>query len=209
MANNKCDICEEKIPDGTKVVCCDSCHVIMHPVEACTGLNASELRAAVIQKRTLMFFCKTCREAFRAAPALVRQIKDLKEEIEGIKRELEGVKMQKCTHGETEVDTKQIFTEFQERANKSKNFIIFNAKESQSDELSVRIEDDKKVVQEVCRLLDVQQSVNGAEVIDKVLRLGTKKEGYNRPLKVVCTDPSFVKRVVKAKRKLLESAYIR
>lgn len=204
---NNCNSCKNTIPEASKAVCCDSCHIVMHPLEACTGLNASELRAVVIQKRTMLYFCKTCREAFKNVPALLHQIGELKNELELLKKELETVKKHKCNHGDSEISTEEIVNEIQERANRSRNFIIYNVKESGSDVLSERIEDDKKVVLEVFETLNITSSSGDKNKVEKVLRIGRKSVGSCRPIKVICADPSCVKEVLKAKKKLVHSDY--
>ncbi|KAG5863799.1 hypothetical protein JTB14_025151 [Gonioctena quinquepunctata] len=85
-----CTVCEKDV--GDKFAICDSCHCIQHPVEACTGLSSSELRAVIIQKRTLVYFCQECRTSFKNIPTLLREIKSFKTEFTSLKKEVDELK---------------------------------------------------------------------------------------------------------------------
>ncbi|KAG5886058.1 hypothetical protein JTB14_009507 [Gonioctena quinquepunctata] len=80
-----CTVCEKDV--GDKFAICDSCHCIQHPVEACTGLSSSELRAVIIQKRT-----QECRTSFKNIPTLLREIKSFKTEFTSLKKEVDELK---------------------------------------------------------------------------------------------------------------------
>ncbi|KAG5882975.1 hypothetical protein JTB14_026433 [Gonioctena quinquepunctata] len=79
----------------------------MRFVIACTGLAASEVRAVVIQKRSLVFFCGECREAFKSAPALIRQIQNMEFTSEYMKKEVDSLRFelnQMAQHRSTKKD---------------------------------------------------------------------------------------------------------
>lgn len=169
----------------------------MHPLEECTGLASSELRAVILQKRTLMFFCKDCRHAFKSAPALMRQIEALKSEVIALKQEIEDIKMKIEERKIPEMEN--LMMEVQERTNRSLNFMIYNAKEHESSELKTRIEEDKKVVSKVIELMGIEETTGK---ILKVIRVGKKSPNKNRPLKVICLTNDFVNLVIKFRHKL-------
>ncbi|KAG5884373.1 hypothetical protein JTB14_003320 [Gonioctena quinquepunctata] len=87
---DRCRVCEKDV--GDKSAICDSCHGLQHPVGACTGLSSSELRAVIIQKRTLVYFCQECRTSFKNIPTLLREIKSFKTEFTSLKKEVDQLK---------------------------------------------------------------------------------------------------------------------
>ncbi|KAG5898316.1 hypothetical protein JTB14_023005 [Gonioctena quinquepunctata] len=138
--NSNCASCDNEL--GEKLVCCDSCHIVLHPTEECTGLATSELRAAVLQKRTLMFLCKECRLAFKSTPVVLRQIEILRAEVKTLKQELDQVKEK--AEGNNHQNMESFMSEVQDRMSRSCNFMLYNSPENDSSELKTRIEADKK-----------------------------------------------------------------
>lgn len=194
--SNRCGTCDKDL--GDKPVCCDSCHIAMHPIEDCTGLAPSELRAVILQRRTLMFLCKSCRTAFKSAPSLLRQIEVLASEVKSLKQEMNLLKQQ------AKPNMEPLIFEVQDRVSRANNFMIFNAKENSSSELKIRIEADKKVVTEVMDLMGIE---NNTDKIVKVLRVGVQKSNKPRPLKVICSDSRLVNSVIRSKSKLYSSEF--
>ncbi|KAG5876694.1 hypothetical protein JTB14_025820 [Gonioctena quinquepunctata] len=65
--------------------------ILLILVEACTGLSSSELRAVIIQKRTLVYFCQECRTSFKNIPTLLSfktEFTSLKKEVDELKNEM-------------------------------------------------------------------------------------------------------------------------
>ncbi|KAL3287328.1 hypothetical protein HHI36_001803 [Cryptolaemus montrouzieri] len=85
-----CKVCSGSIED--KPICCDSCHIAQHPTEAYTGLCSSELRAVVLLKRTMFYFCQNYRVSFKSIPMLLREMQAFKAEILSVKNEVEVLK---------------------------------------------------------------------------------------------------------------------
>ncbi|KAG5893071.1 hypothetical protein JTB14_021573 [Gonioctena quinquepunctata] len=55
-------------------------------------ISTSEVRAIVLQKRSLLYFCEECRVAFKSAPKLLSEIRDMRMEIDTLKQEMKTLK---------------------------------------------------------------------------------------------------------------------
>ncbi|KAG5864012.1 hypothetical protein JTB14_037727 [Gonioctena quinquepunctata] len=187
---------------GEKLVCCDSCDIVLHPTEECTGLATSELRAAVLQKRKLMFLCKECRLAFTSTPLVIRQIEILRAEVKTLKQELDQVKER--AEGTNHQNMESFMSEVRNRMSRSCNFMLYNSPENDSSELKTRIVADKKAVTDVMDLMGVEDA---SENIIKVLRVGIKNSMKPRPLKVICSDSNYVNSIIKSKNKLYSTEF--
>lgn len=115
-----CATCKHTL--GEKTISCDSCHVAMHPTEECTGLGSSEIRAAVVQKRTLFFFCTDCRLAFKSVPLVIRKLENLTAELEILKIEVQKLKEEKS---QELLNTEDIISELCERQKRANNVLVF------------------------------------------------------------------------------------
>ncbi|KAG5882677.1 hypothetical protein JTB14_026088 [Gonioctena quinquepunctata] len=155
--NSNCASCDNEL--GDKLVCC-----------------WSELRAAVLQKRTVMFLCKECRLAFKSTPVVIRQIEILRVEVKTLK--LDQVKEK--AEGNNHQNMESFMSEVQDRMSRYCNFMLYNSPENDSSELKTRIEADKKAVTDVMDLMGVEDA---SEKMIKVLRVGMKNSMKPRPLK--------------------------
>lgn len=186
---SKCETCGDVL--GDKFIACDSCHVLTHPSEGCTGLGASELRAVVIQKRTLVYFCEECRQAFKSVPKLLRQIDNLRSEVNSLKDEILKLKDMKK---DTPMSSEDIISELHERQKRANNLLIFNLPEP--DNVSDDLDQVKTLVTKAA----------GASITDindiKVFRFGKKNKNGHRPLKVVLKSNRDVHAVIKNKHNI-------
>lgn len=185
---NNCHTCNSTL--GDKVVSCDSCHIVMHPTEDCTGLCASEIRATVIQKRTLFFFCSDCRLAFKNVPALLRQIEVLKSEIDSLKKEVSSLKEA------TKVTDESVVAEMCERQKRASTIVLFNVSEDGQV-------DDMRLAKDV-----VMDLVSEELVIKKVFRSGKKNKKGARALKIVFSNAADASKLLRAKRGVLKEKQI-
>ncbi|KAJ8982416.1 hypothetical protein NQ317_017218 [Molorchus minor] len=158
---DQCGTCKLKISDDDKFISCDSCRVMLHLQEKCCTLSSTEIRAVVMQKRTLLFFCDECRTAFKNVPMLIRKIKDLDSEVDRLKHEVELLKNQ---NNSANIET--MFMEINERMIRSNNLMIYNVPESTSNILDEKIIDDNLAVNDILKNLVLQ---NDSVQVQKVL----------------------------------------
>lgn len=196
--SNSCASCQQDFNDNDKFATCDSCHIAVHANERCASLSLTEVRAILLQKRSLAFFCQECRSAFKSVPLLIRQINDLKLEVLELKKEVNTLKEQKS------LGTEDIYHEVQDRLSRANNFIIFNAEEQKSDILSERVEADKKLTDKVLEQLGCGNVSNN---IVKVVRVGKVSHNKTRPVKVICDNSQLVKSILKSKAALYSTNY--
>ena len=86
-----------------------------------------------------------------------------------------------------------------ERENRVRNFVVFQAKESESDKSEERIRHDEDLVKEL--LTEIQVEVT----VEKVIRLGRRESGKLRPLKVALKDSSDKTQVMDNLKKLRDA----
>lgn len=187
-----CVTCKLNIKDkDEKIIGCDSCNVTMHLNEKCTGLSPSELRAIVIQKRVILFFCEDCRGAFKRVPVLIKKLDEMQHIIESLQKEVQQLKDQKEA-----LNMEAILHEAQERQVRSNNFMLYNVNESNSGIIEERINADTTVVNKILEKVDVP-----LENLVKVTRVG-KKGGKPRPLKIKLSNSQTVFKILRNKNKL-------
>ncbi|KAG5881417.1 hypothetical protein JTB14_004512 [Gonioctena quinquepunctata] len=174
--------------DKDKLVKCDSCRTIFHANENCTNLAASELRAVILQSRSLIFFCNECRMAFKKVPLLIRQMEDIKNDVTELKEYVKALKnenkvlkenLMKIESSETNFDMEEFMNEMEERKKRSNNIMILNINESNAVNRNDRIKDEKKRVKEVLAHADI--ALNEF----KAIRMGKYDGRKIRPIKVI------------------------
>lgn len=199
---DECGKCCSKVSDEEKSISCDSCHIPFHLRDKCSNLSPSEIKAVVIQKCVLLFFCDQCRTAFKNVPMLIRKIDNLNTEVEKLKKEVDELK----TQSNFRISPEEVLAETEERIVRSSNVIIYNVKESLAESVAQRIVDDKEVITKILRETGVTVEIN------KVVRIGKKQPDNhnnkkNRPIKVVLSNPKIAKEILKNKNKLSTSGY--
>lgn len=85
-----CETCKFHLDD--RIITCESCHGAQHLTESCTGLSSTELRALILVKKTLFYFCQACRDAFKSLSMPLREINSFKNELIAQKREINEVR---------------------------------------------------------------------------------------------------------------------
>lgn len=196
-----CEKCKQVVSPQDKQVNCDCCRVIFHLTEDCAGMSTSEQRAIVLQKRCLLYFCGECRDAFKAAPLVIRRVKELQEEVNTLKQELQALRMARQTPDNIE----QILSESHERSIRSKNIMVYDAPESSANDIQGRILHDKHIAQQIFEKVGCQNKV--ADIL-KVMRVG--KGGVNnkpRPLKVVCSNTEIVNAILRSRKRMDPNSY--
>lgn len=200
MPITKCSKCNQGVKADDKQIFCDCCRVTYHLNESCSELSASELRAVVLQKRTLMFLCPECRDAFKSAPMVIRRVKELQTEVDTLKKEIMELKNSQRTS-----DVEQILLEAHERSTRAYNLMIYDAPESSETSLQSKIDHDMKLTKDIFTKLGLQ---NECVAISKVIRVGQKGAGRKpRPLKAICNNTDIIKIALRSKQKLQSCAY--
>lgn len=141
-----------------------------------------------------------CREAFKAAPALLRQIKDMKNQIDKLKQEIDDLK----SHERPFTDMESVYYEMNERIKRSTNFMLYNVPESQSRNLQERIADDRREVTNI--LTEINAEVPELD-LKNIIRVGKSNGGKPRPLKVVTTNAQYIKRILHLKNMIRNSIW--
>ncbi|KAG5876232.1 hypothetical protein JTB14_000876 [Gonioctena quinquepunctata] len=195
MDDNRCEVCKLDIdPDSADVVCCDSCRAYFHfssdKRKNCSFVSSTERRALALQNCSLIFFCKTCREAFKNVP----KFDSLKSEIANLEDEIAELRNDRA-----ETNLEEIFSEVNERMARANNIMLYNAEESKAPLSTVRINDDKTVFSAVCANLDI--TIENIVEITRVCRKCNKP----RPLKVTLNNTNNVHRLLRASFKLKNS----
>ncbi|KAG5863659.1 hypothetical protein JTB14_036598 [Gonioctena quinquepunctata] len=121
-----CKGCEKSVNDNEERVMCDSCKDVFHSTKEknCSGMTTTEYRAVMLQKRSTLFFCFECKEAFKNVPMLLRQIMESKNQVEDLKKEVEDMKSEIKMIKETKATSLE-----EEKERKEKNVIVLNIEE--------------------------------------------------------------------------------
>lgn len=190
-----CGKCRVEITEKERFMSCDCCKIPVHLTEECAGLCASEIKAVVIQKRVLLFFCDDCRTSFKQVPLLVRKVQELQKEVKDLRDEVKQLKESKANIGVYgQLSPEEIVNEINERQKRASNVIIYNLKESVCESYEQKLADDKNtVVQIINNLADVDTNSI------KVFRLGRPNPENVRPIKVLLNNSSDVLKILKNK----------
>ncbi|CAG9771720.1 unnamed protein product [Ceutorhynchus assimilis] len=183
-----CHKCSKPISaeQAEKAPRCDSCRVIFHLEEKCSGLCASEQRAIVVQKRIMLFFCDDCVLSFKKIPLLTNKFIQLEEQIKSLKEEIEVIKqnnLQPDTSDPARFDS--VILEIQERAERANNLMVYGVPESRSGDLQQRVVDDKTALSPVLDDIGLDQN----DVV-RVLRVGQLSEVENNNMKNFGNQPT-------------------
>ncbi|CAG9821972.1 unnamed protein product [Phaedon cochleariae] len=126
----------------------------------------------------------------------ILKIEKLIETNKSVEKEVNEIEKYVESNHHAHFDSEALYMEVQDRAHRSKNIIIYDVQESQSEEYSVRISFDKQQCQKVLDSLNVQTEEF------KVIRLG-RPSNKPRPLKVFFLYNNIALACLKNKRKLL------
>uniref|UniRef100_A0A6P7GXQ7 Uncharacterized protein LOC114347768 n=1 Tax=Diabrotica virgifera virgifera TaxID=50390 RepID=A0A6P7GXQ7_DIAVI len=190
-----CKQCNLEIKSQDKHIYCDCCRTTFHLTEECSGMSASEMRAVVLQKRTLMFLCLECRDAFKSAPMVVRKMSELQDEVNSLKRELQELKSSPVSS-----NIELILSEAHERSIRANNLMVYDVPESSAIDFQDKIRHDTQIVHQIFEKVGHQTKVPD---IVKVLRVGQKgRNNKPRPIKIICNNSETVKHIFRSKRRL-------
>lgn len=192
-------------------------------------MSTTEIRAMQLQKqRSVIFFCKDCKESFVKIPLLLNkitlldnevsslkgEISSLKEEVTSLTVEIDNLKQQQqhCTqnlaHGsepgpiDIQSNPEDMLREFQERNSRAYNIIVFKIKESNANTLEDKIAHDKQIAKQMMEVAGVHENH-----LKKVVRLGKAYPNKCRPLRLIFDCPDIRHSVIKQKRRLLDLGF--
>ncbi|KAJ3652304.1 hypothetical protein Zmor_018282 [Zophobas morio] len=167
---------------------CDACKQSL--CKECAELTETEIRAFELKNRRMRFYCKKCDGAITLIPQLVALVNSLQTQINELKSNIKANTSNKITSEE------EIFAEINDRLHRSKNVIVYNLSEFQSDDLNTRINKDKESVS------NILNSMNLPLYEFKSIRLGTAKQNSKpRPLKLIFKNANEAMEVLKDRRK--------
>ncbi|KAG5864009.1 hypothetical protein JTB14_014232 [Gonioctena quinquepunctata] len=209
----ECSKCSIHIQDDDKYIQCDSCRTPFHLNEKCSGLCPSEIKAIVVQRRVIFFFCEECKSSFKKVPHLLTKLSVLENDISLLKQEVKDTKKKHC--GElsllkrelndlksiTGAGMENILTEVHERAIRSNNLMLFNVEESKSESLEAKIADDKKIAIQVLESIGVESND-----LTKVIRIG-RQGNKPRPIKMILSNSNAVGYALRLKNRLLNTKF--
>lgn len=166
--------------------------------EKCSSLATSEVRAIIIQKRSLLYFCQVCKGAFKQIPTLVKNLNELMDMNRTLKEENIMLKQKLSEQNASdlgELNHFAIVQEIQERQSRASNIIIHNIKESGGKNKQERIREDTESTKNII------DNINNV-VVKRTFRLGKYVVGKNRPIKVILNSPEEALSILKNKHKV-------
>lgn len=194
--HEKCTKCN-KLPNDKKMsVTCDSCKKLL--CGECHGMSPTEVRVFELKTvaRVMTFLCGECKSAMSQLPVIMKMLNDLTEEVKQLRMR------------QSMLATESAIQEMHERANRANNIIIYDVRESSSDELEQRREHDK--MECVALITKITNKVNCDGL--KVIRLGTAKSDRGaspRPLKVILKSKSDALEVLRNRNKLAKPTSVK
>lgn len=205
-SGSPCKTCKKQVGDGPRAeaIQCDRCVAWLHL--RCTKLNKEEYEFLTTHpKTTINWFCDVCRKELLTGEGgqddriaqqgakidtLMHVIQTMQSQMVDMQTSMAMVldnsaKKETTVEVEKKVETQvtEALEDQQEKEEKKNNIMIFNLPESRSDDEDQEVEDDIKVVKEVMSI--VHPNIGADTISDKTItRLGRRKEGKTRPIKV-------------------------
>ena len=197
-----CRVCEEKVKETEKGICCDVCEYWHHT----KCLNMSDTNYKVYRKDSIQWVCQTCIKAQKEANALYEMIivmmknaeedkekdreereimmmtlKKVSEQMSGLEKIIEEKINEKMKSSKIEILTK-MNEEMEERLEKfkrRKNIIVYGMSEKEGGNEKERYENDCKNVKNLLKELEVVAKNYDVSRIGKF-----SKEGRARPIRI-------------------------
>lgn len=137
----------------------------------------------------MTFLCGECKSAMTQLPVILKMLNDLTEEVKQLRMR------------QSMLATESAIQEIHERANRANNIIIYDVRESSSEEVEQRKEHDKMECVTLIRKITNRVNCDGL----KAIRLGAAKPQRGappRPLKVILNSKNDALEVLRNKKKL-------
>lgn len=197
MSETVCTKCDnEIIKNDEKLTICDCCGEVFH--EKCADLAPSELRAIIIQKRNLLFFCSKCKNNFKKVPSIIEHLNEVLEInrklLEENKKLQEMLSKHKDMNMEGNLNT--VIQEINERQIRSSNIIVGNVQESSLNNHHARAKEDTENIKKILGNLSEEVTIK------KTFRLGKFTNGKNRLIKVILSNSDEALKVLKNKKRI-------
>ncbi|KAJ8966982.1 hypothetical protein NQ317_009263 [Molorchus minor] len=200
MATEQCLKCKMQLSDSDFVIC-DCCNELLH--EKCSELSTTEMRSVLLKKRSLMFFCLTCKENFKQFPKLIKNFNELMERnkaLEETNKELLQ-KLDNYKELESKITTpianqcnmEDVISEIIDRQSRATNVIIFNVNESSNNTKVGRLQDDREAVINILE----DYAVDKTDL--KLFRLGKISPNKMRPIKLTLKSAEEAKYILRNK----------
>ena len=108
-----------------------------------------------------------------------------------------------------ETELKVYLDQKHEKESRKKNIIILKLEEQSGENEEERIKNDRKEIKKILNVTNPELEAELESIIPKKnsLRLGRKKEGVTRPIKIILTDEEMKKDIFKGCKNLRNSTY--
>lgn len=227
--NLDCGTCALLVKDDDEALCCDICDTWYHI--KCE--NVSKSKYSFLQEEgndDISWHCKGCSRAAKkindALVLLQRKQEQLEVRVDHISQELDLFKQEVTEKIADEVQInmeanikaefksavedamkpliRDVTKEINERERRKKNVMMFNVKESSSDDVNTRKEHDSKSVKEICKELGVDKTTR----VVKSVRIGPRPTDATkpRPLKVELNNEESKQKLVGKSKNLSQSS---
>ena len=193
---------------------CDHCRRFV--CQNCNELTSTEIRAVLLSKRTLPFYCKDCLLSVKQLLGLIDRVSLLEQSVQLIKAELErlpllmddvkelktrvsdlssgGASQASLVPGNLRgalqpgLGDNEVWNEIQDRYSRSKNVMLYNVPENGND------------VQSIASVLSAL--TNTPPLVSHSARVGKANAKGARPLKITLNSPEEVQELFRKRQKL-------
>lgn len=189
---NKCSVCSVDTNIDSDIVC-DGCNKMVHL--SCSKLSRDEVILLRGRTRTLKYMCPNCESRDVEIKALKSMVEMLQKDITELKTNVNKGTEQKQVNMDMLVET--AIAEMVEREWRAKNVIVYRVKESKSQDINIRINEDVQIVKEA---LAPVVDISSMDV--KVVRIGKMDATKVRPVKVIFKTKNDAMNVLRNKKKI-------
>ena len=201
-ADYPCIACKAHVKKNDKAVQCSLCQLWVHVT--CEGMadECFKVLANASKNGGMYWACRSCtayaakfnnsiQEINRRLSKLeskveegANEVKEVQEEVSAMKESIDKLNQNSSLAASN--SSEAVFSELRERENRKQNLVIHNLEESGSRNKEDRIRDDKKLLHDVLRQMDVKANVD--KEIKFITRIGRKPDEGSRPLLIGFKD---------------------
>lgn len=192
-----CAKCNLGVTEKESLAVCDCCSDVYH--EKCSDLAASEIRAIIIKKRNLIYFCPSCKDNFKKVPKVIEKLNEaikINEDLQEENKKLREILTDK-ENMDNKTDINVIIQEIYERQNRASNVIICNIQESSERNQLERAKEDTVNVKNILGKLTEEVTIK------KTFRLGKFNSNKIRPIKVVLGNSEEALTILRNKNRIM------
>lgn len=213
IMSDNCGKCRKTVSNTDTALQCEMCEKWFHV--SCESIQL-ELYKMLQKFNSQMWFCSTCKTEVKRNNEKIRELEKKNELMESkvkileenwgiLRKEIleEAVAKVKTEVGEDLVKRTAKYVmeqmkEDNERDKKKENIIMYNVEESKMENIDERIKEDAK---RVCDIYDNSLEVR-EYTIEKIIRLGKREDGRNRPLLIKLRNEREKWNIIKNAKKL-------